>query len=232
MTSNHKRANGGRLSPALIVAVIALVAALAGSAVALPGKNKVDKNDIQKAAVRTKALKDAAVTEPKLANGSVTTAKLGGAAVDSGKLADAAVDSGKIADAAVTRAKLANDAVDSAKVEAASLTGSDLANGSVGNAQIANDSVNGSKLNIGWEIVSTDSASNSNTSKQVTATCPIGKRPIGGGGAVAGLGPEIVGVTESGPNGAGTGWFATGAELQATASNWSVTAYVVCADID
>jgi hypothetical protein len=37
-----------RPSPALIVALIALVAALAGSAVALPGKNKVDKNDIKK----------------------------------------------------------------------------------------------------------------------------------------------------------------------------------------
>ena len=35
-----------RPSPALLVAVIALVAALAGSAVALPGKNKIDTNDI------------------------------------------------------------------------------------------------------------------------------------------------------------------------------------------
>ncbi len=45
-------------SPAMIVASIALVAAVAGSAVAFPGKNKVDKNDIQKGAVTKKALNE------------------------------------------------------------------------------------------------------------------------------------------------------------------------------
>src|SRR6476469_6885071 len=49
-------------SPALVVALVALVAALAGSAVALPGKNKVDKNDIRKAAVAGKQVKNDSVT--------------------------------------------------------------------------------------------------------------------------------------------------------------------------
>jgi hypothetical protein len=40
-----------RPSPARLVAAIALVAALGGSAVALPGKNNVDKNDLQKKVV-------------------------------------------------------------------------------------------------------------------------------------------------------------------------------------
>jgi hypothetical protein len=47
-----------RPSPALIVAVVALVAALAGSALALPGKNTVQSNDIKKNAVKSKQLKN------------------------------------------------------------------------------------------------------------------------------------------------------------------------------
>ena len=51
-----------RPSPALIVAMIALVAALAGSAVALPGKSQVDKNDIKKNAVKGKQVKNDSLT--------------------------------------------------------------------------------------------------------------------------------------------------------------------------
>ena len=47
-----------RPSPAMIVAIIALVGALAGSAVALPGKNTVQSNDIKKNAVKSKHLKN------------------------------------------------------------------------------------------------------------------------------------------------------------------------------
>ena len=39
-------------SPALLVAVIALVAALSGAAIALPGKNSVKSNDIKRGAVK------------------------------------------------------------------------------------------------------------------------------------------------------------------------------------
>jgi hypothetical protein len=47
-----------RPTPALIVAIIALVAALAGTAVALPGKNTVSSNDIKKNAVRSSDIKN------------------------------------------------------------------------------------------------------------------------------------------------------------------------------
>ena len=75
-----------RPSPALLVAVIALVAALAGSAVALPGKNQVDKNDIKKGAVTKKALKKGAVTKKAIKAGAVTEAKLGDGAVTAAKI--------------------------------------------------------------------------------------------------------------------------------------------------
>ncbi len=50
-----------RPSPALIVALIALVAAMSGAAVALPGKNTVGSGDIKADAVRSKQIKSKAV---------------------------------------------------------------------------------------------------------------------------------------------------------------------------
>jgi hypothetical protein len=47
-----------RPSPALIVAITALVAALSGTAIALPGKNSVKSNDIQKNAVGSSDIKN------------------------------------------------------------------------------------------------------------------------------------------------------------------------------
>jgi len=77
------------MNPGTLVAVVALVFALAGSAIALPGKNNVDKNDIKKGAVKAKAIKKGAVKRAKIANN--------------------AVDSSKIADGSVAEVDLAGD---------------------------------------------------------------------------------------------------------------------------
>lgn len=53
-------------SPAMVVAVVALVAALTGSAVALQGKNSVKSNDIAPKAVKGKDIATGAVKPPKL----------------------------------------------------------------------------------------------------------------------------------------------------------------------
>jgi hypothetical protein len=58
----------GRPSPAMVVAIIALVAALAGTSFAAV--------KLGKSAVKTKNLKNKAVTTKKLADGAVTSAKL------------------------------------------------------------------------------------------------------------------------------------------------------------
>jgi hypothetical protein len=130
-----------RSTAALIVAVIALIAALAGSAVALPGKNTIDKNDIIKSSVRTKAIKPKAVSEEKLKDGAVSTEKIKDAAVSTmklvdkavtgAKIADGAVDTAQLADSAVDKTKLADDAVSSAKVQDASINAKDLGPGVV-----------------------------------------------------------------------------------------------------
>lgn len=93
----------GLLSPAMLVALIALVAALAGSAVALPGKSSVKSNDIAKhavkgrniasGAIKDRAIKPLAVRPPKIdlfqtdglagpvSTASATPAELGGPSV-------------------------------------------------------------------------------------------------------------------------------------------------------
>lgn len=63
-------------SPALIVAIVALIAALAGSAVALQGKNSVKSNDIANNAVKGSKIAKDAVTGAKIRNGSVTAPDL------------------------------------------------------------------------------------------------------------------------------------------------------------
>lgn len=61
-----------RPSPALIVAIIALVAALTGSAIALPGTNSVKSNDIATDSVKSKHVKN-----DKLTGADIDEASLG-----------------------------------------------------------------------------------------------------------------------------------------------------------
>jgi hypothetical protein len=59
-------------SPTMAVAFIALLAALSGTAVALPGKNTVDSADIKNKTVRGKDLRGSAVTSAKVKNNNLT----------------------------------------------------------------------------------------------------------------------------------------------------------------
>lgn len=78
-----------RPSPAAVVAVVALVFAVSGVAVALPGKNSVATKDIRKNAVTAAKIKNGAVTGAKLGDGAVATAKLGNDAVTGAKVDEA-----------------------------------------------------------------------------------------------------------------------------------------------
>jgi hypothetical protein len=63
-----------RPSPAMGVAFVALVAALSGTAVALPGVNTVDSGDIKNGQVKGKDIRKNAVTGVKIKNGAVGSA--------------------------------------------------------------------------------------------------------------------------------------------------------------
>ncbi len=76
-----------RPSPALIISVIALVAALGGSAYAV---KKIGATQLKRNAVTTKKIKNGAVTTLKIANGAVTNPKIANGAVTDAKIAAAA----------------------------------------------------------------------------------------------------------------------------------------------
>ena len=80
-------------SPAMIVAILALIVAMAGGAYAAA----VPKNS-----VGSKQLKKNAVKTGKIVNGAVNSNKIANSAVTSGKIADKAVTSGKFFLSSVT----------------------------------------------------------------------------------------------------------------------------------
>jgi hypothetical protein len=110
-----------------VVGYIALFVALSGTALALPGTNKVKKNDIARGAVTGKAIAAAAVAREKLRNNAVTSSKLDAGAVIETALADGAVTTPKLRDDAVTRSKIGQGEINGGK----------LANGSVNSAKVA-----------------------------------------------------------------------------------------------
>lgn len=64
-----------RPSPALIVAMVALVAALGGTAVGLPGKKNIDGNDLKKNVVGLKSMKNNSVGPAELKANSVNNSE-------------------------------------------------------------------------------------------------------------------------------------------------------------
>jgi hypothetical protein len=77
-----KRLRGRRPSPAMVVAMIALFAALGGTATALRGKNSVRSDDIRRNAVKASDIASGAVRTKDLASKAVKSAKLGVNAVN------------------------------------------------------------------------------------------------------------------------------------------------------
>jgi hypothetical protein len=67
MATETKRAR--RFSPALVLSVLALFAALSGAAVALPGQNTVNSGDIVDEKVKARDLKTASVKADEISDG-------------------------------------------------------------------------------------------------------------------------------------------------------------------
>jgi hypothetical protein len=90
-----------RPTPAMAVAFVALLAALSGSAIALPGTNTVDSGDIKKGAVKAADIGGNAVTSGKVKNNTLT-----GSDINESKLGK--VPSATTADTAATATNAAN----------------------------------------------------------------------------------------------------------------------------
>ncbi len=72
----------------LIVALIALVLAVSGAALGLPGKGSVDSGDIKRNAVKAKHIKNGHVRAAEIAAAAVANAELGADAVTSDRVLD------------------------------------------------------------------------------------------------------------------------------------------------
>jgi hypothetical protein len=139
-------------SPAMGVALIALLVALSGTTYA---------------AVRigTKQIKDNAITSPKIRNGAVKNIDLARNSVVTTKIVAGAVTGLQIRDASVGNADLGNDSVSASKIRSGAAGNSELANdavttskiraAAVGNSDIADDAIGSSKIADG-SIVAAD----------------------------------------------------------------------------
>jgi hypothetical protein len=83
---------GRKPSPSMIVACVALIAALTGTAVALPGKRDVDRNDLRRNVVKSwnvkpEVLKAADVKDESLSGAELQSDSVGGSDIDESTLA-------------------------------------------------------------------------------------------------------------------------------------------------
>lgn len=88
-----------RPTPALCVAMVALVAAMSGAAIALPGKSTVSTNDIKKGAI----------TKKLIAKGAIGSQQIIGKSIKGNRIKDGGIKEKQIADATITGAKVADD---------------------------------------------------------------------------------------------------------------------------
>jgi hypothetical protein len=83
----------------------------------------------------------------------------------------------------------------------------------------------------GYAQVAANSVNDSTASKSVTATCPAGKKAVGGGGSYLSAQTDAIHIYFSGALGDGSGWLVLAEEQAAVAGNWLVNATAVCVTI-
>jgi hypothetical protein len=156
-----------RLSPATVLASIALLVALSGTSIAAV------EATLQNNSVGTAQLKNNAVTTPKIANNAVTAAKIKNAAVAAAKIASNAVVAAKVASNAVTSAKIASNAVVAAKIASNAVTSAKIASGAVTNSDLAANAVTSAKVAAG-SLTASDFAAGQLPAGPTGAAGPVG----------------------------------------------------------
>jgi hypothetical protein len=108
-----------------------------------------------------------------------------------------------------------------------SLTGNDILESSLGTVPSA------AKAPLeGWQLVhQSDAVSSSPDFRTMTATCPTGKKVIGGGAEALTLSGVNLEIRDSYPLSDGSGWSAFAYEEPSTANTWNWEVWAICADV-
>jgi hypothetical protein len=193
-----------KVSPGVVLGVIAILIALSGTSIALPGKNTVDSGDIKKNAVKSSDISNSkGVKSPDVVNDTLTGADINEGSL--GKVPNAnSADSARPSGAAGgdLDGNYPNPVVGSNKINAANVV-----NGSLGADDLGADSVGASELGPitihegQGSILDTNGANNSNwtTSGDVAAACDAGQQLIAISGRWNSDGDEVA-IRELNPN--------------------------------
>jgi hypothetical protein len=148
----------------------------------------------------------------------------------------------------VGKGQLKKNAVLSGKIKDGEVRSQDIANSTI----ITKDIRNGTLLRVdfkpnqlpagapgppgppgvsGLQRAELSTATDSGSPKSVSATCPPGKRAIGGGARVSGGGSSEVSIIESSPEADGSRWNTRAVEVNTTQGSWTLTAFAVCATV-
>jgi hypothetical protein len=156
---------------------------------------------------------------------------LGGTAVASvSQVPRASVGTPQLKANAVTTAKIANNTVTSLDVRNGSLLRRDFRPGQLPAGPVGAQGPQGPPGIAAREQVSAESPLNSLAPKNVTATCPAGKKVIGGGVELSGAGRARVTVTENKPTG-DNAWEGEAFEAVNTTATWKIVVHAICATV-
>ena len=160
---------------------------------------------------------DGSVTTAKIKNGAVTTAKLKNDAVTVDKLAANAVTSGQVKNGTLLKDDFKSGQLPAGPPGPAGPRGVPGPKGAPGVS--------------GLERVDSSTSSSSANSKSVVATCPSGKRVIGGGAQATGSGANKVSINQNFPDSSGNKWNAQAVEVVSTGQPWQLQSYALCANV-
>ena len=160
---------------------------------------------------------DGSVTTAKIKNGAVTTAKLKNDAVTVDKLAANAVTSGQVKNGTLLKEDFKSGQLPAGPPGPAGPRGVPGPKGAPGVS--------------GLERVDAATSSSSANSKSVVATCPSGKRVIGGGAQATGSGANKVSINQNFPDSSGNKWNAQAVEVVSTGQPWLLQSYALCANV-
>lgn len=194
-----------RPSPALVVASLALLLSLGGSAYAAVA----------------------------VAPGSVGTRQLKNSSVTSEKLAGDAVTANKVKPYSLLRQDFAPGQLPAGPQGPAGAAGSQGPAGATGpQGPAGRTGPQGPAGVSGYQVVTSTSPTSATSQKAVAASCPAGQSILGGGVAAETSSADTLATQQSYPTNDNTQWFGVANDLTLNPSAWTFVVYAICANVN